>query len=449
MLKKAQATFRDNSDRIKRLVRESGWILAGQIVSIIGGLTLVKVLTGYLDPEEYGRLALGLTVASLVNQVVTGGVSNAVGRYYSIALEWGDIWGYLRAYRKLMIYAMLAIAFIGFILAILIYVVDEDYWFWLLVAVLSFSIISGYNSTFSSIQNAARQRSVVAFHSGLDTWLKIGFAIVAIYWLGTNSTTVVIGYIASAFFIALSQLFFLRRLIYSTEIRDNRISDNNWVKQMWQYLWPTMAGGLFNWGYYASQRWALEVFVSTDDVGKFYALTQIAYVPIVHAGSFFLSFLMPIMYSRIGDPKNKNRIENVLSIIIKIAVFGTFMTLLLSVFLFFTHGMIFELFVAEKYQGFSVYMPLLVIAAGFHQVSLSLSIYVLSQNKTRLFLRKDIIGNSIVVILNFIFTWAYGVVGLVLSMVIGAIIQLVWVVIIVSNSKESNGSFENSVAEAV
>ena len=49
--------------RIKRLAKEGGWILAGQIATVLGSLMLVRVLTEHLDPVQYGQLALGLTVA--------------------------------------------------------------------------------------------------------------------------------------------------------------------------------------------------------------------------------------------------------------------------------------------------------------------------------------------------------------------------------------------------
>ena len=60
--------------RAYRLAKEGSWILSGQISSVIGSLVLVRVLTEYLEPSEYGYLALGLTFASLVNQLVMVGL---------------------------------------------------------------------------------------------------------------------------------------------------------------------------------------------------------------------------------------------------------------------------------------------------------------------------------------------------------------------------------------
>ncbi len=79
------------SPRFQRLAKEGSWIVAGQIATVLGALVLVRVLTEYLEPAQYGQLALGLTVAGLVNQVVMGGVLAGIGRFYSIAAEANDL----------------------------------------------------------------------------------------------------------------------------------------------------------------------------------------------------------------------------------------------------------------------------------------------------------------------------------------------------------------------
>ena len=274
--------------RIKRLAKEGSWIVAGQIATVVGALVLVRVLTEHLDPAQYGQLALGLTIAGLVNQVAMGGVTSGIGRFYSISFEKGDLWGYLRASNRLMGYATLGASAIALVLMVGLFLTGQMQWLGLAAAALVFSILSGYNSALGGIQNAARQRAIVALHGGMDAWLKIGLAVGLVLWLGSSSTAVVIGYALSALLVTVSQLFFLRRLLRRHGGNTHNSSTEDWVRQMWLFSWPMMAGGVFNWGYYASQRWALELFVSTADVGKFYALTQITYSPISMAGALFI-----------------------------------------------------------------------------------------------------------------------------------------------------------------
>ena len=426
MIQNIAKKFPANWNRIRRLSKEGSWILAGQAASVLGALALVRVLTEYLQPEEYGRLALGLTIATLGNQVVTGGVCAGIGRFYSIATEKGDLNGYLRASYHLMGYATLAIGFIAVILISVLYVTGKSQWLELMAAVLVFSLLNGYNSALTGIQNAARQRAVVALHGGMNAWLKIGLAVSIILWLECNSTAVVIAYAVSTLLITGSQLLFLRRLLQRQGNAIYTDSNENWIRQMWLFSWPMMASGLFNWGYYASQRWALELFVSSADVGKFYALTQIAYTPISLAGSLFLSFIIPILYLRVGDPKNHDRVTYVRSIAFKMTGIGIGATLLMGSVAMIAHETIFRLLVAEKYQEYSSFMPIIVVAAGLLQSSIALGSILTTVNRTKALLPLAILGQSIIIVSNIIFTQNFGIDGLVYSMLGGACLHIIW-----------------------
>lgn len=421
--------------RFKRLAKEGSWIVIGQIASVLGSLVLVRVLTEYLEPMEYGQLALGLTIATLVNQVAMGGVTAGIGRFYSIAAEKGDLWGYFRASRRLMCYATLAVSVIAVIVITGLSVAGESRWLGLAAAVLVFSVLSGFNASLSAIQNAARQRAIVALHSGMDAWLKIGLAVGVMLWLGSSNVAVVVGYTISALLVTGSQLFFLKRLLQRNGSTNHSENNENWAWQMWLFSWPMMASGLFNWGYYASQRWALELFVSTAEVGKFYALTQIAYTPIALAGSLFLSFMTPILYSRAGDPRNHDRVTHVRALVFKMSGMGIGATLLLASITMLAHETIFSLLVAEQYREYSSFMPIVVLAAMLLQVSITMGLSISMQNKTKLFLSVNVIGNSIISMSNFYLTCHYGVNGLILSMIAGAILHLVWMTTLVLRSQ--------------
>ena len=417
--------------RIKRLITEGSWILAGQAMTVAGALALVRVLTENLDPVQYGQLGLALTLASLINQVAMGGVTAGIGRFYSISIDRGDLWGYLRASQRLMSYATFGICGVALVLITGLFVIGQQKWIGLVSAVLVFSIMSGYNSAFNSIQNAARQRAIVALHSGIDAWLKIGLAVGFALWLGASSLAVVIGFALSTLLITLSQIFFLWRLLllYPT-IVDKPIAED-WAKQMWLFSWPMMAGGLFSWGYYASQRWALELFVSTAEVGKFYALTQIAYTPISLGGSLFMSFLVPILYQRVADLGNHESVENVRNIVIKIAGVGVAATMLVTCISVFLHDEIFRLLVDRRYHELSSYMPLVVMSAGLLQASIALGSILATVNKTRKVISLAVYGQIIIIITNMTFTYFFGINGLVYSMVFGAALHIIWMYSIV------------------
>jgi len=156
------------SSRYYHLAKEGTWILLGQVSAVLGALVLVRVLTEYLDPVQYGRIALGLTVVGLVDQVAMGGLSNGISRFYSVAAEKQEFGGYVRASRRLIFFATLVVFGAGATLLTGLSLLGGDRWISLAAAALLFAVLSIYNSTLSGIQNAARQRAVVAFHGALD-----------------------------------------------------------------------------------------------------------------------------------------------------------------------------------------------------------------------------------------------------------------------------------------
>ena len=132
------------------------------------------------------------------------------------------------------------------------------------------ALLNGYNSSLNGIQNAARQRAIVALHGGLDAWLKIVLAVGAMIWIGTSSLAVVIGYACSALLVTLSQLVFLRRTMPPRNDPSTNRNPSQWRAQIWAMLpWPFSVFGVFTWMQQTSDRWSLGAFATTQDVGLY------------------------------------------------------------------------------------------------------------------------------------------------------------------------------------
>ena len=118
MLPRLARCYQTHQARIHRLSTESAWVVAGQIAVVAASLALVRVLTEHLDPNQYGQLALALTLGTLIGQVAFSGAMPGIMRFYSIANEKGEAWQYLRASVRMMGYSLLvAIALSGALLS--------------------------------------------------------------------------------------------------------------------------------------------------------------------------------------------------------------------------------------------------------------------------------------------------------------------------------------------
>lgn len=411
-------------NRLRRLAKEGGWIIIGQIAAVLGALVLVRVLTEYLEPTQYGQLALGLTIAGLVNQVVMGGVTAGIGRFYSIAAEKNDLPGYLHASCRLMGYATVAVVAIALVIMAGMLWLGYSQWMGLAAVALVLSILSGYNASLSGIQNAARQRAIVAFHSGLDAWLKIILAVSVMLWLGSSSTAVVMGYALSSLLITGSQFFFLRRLLPAKS--EHPPADARWGRQIWAYSWPFSVFGVFTWMQQISDRWALQSFASTQDVGLYAVLFQLGYIPVGLITGMAMSFLGPIFYQRSGDATDSVRNMSVHRIAWRFTIIGLLVTALASVTAFFLREWIFHLLVAAKYHAVSYLLPWMVLAGGIFAAGQMLALKLMSEMKSVTMTIAKIVTAILGVGLNIYGASQFGLQGVVGALVVFSVIYFFW-----------------------
>lgn len=411
--------------RFHRLAKEGSWILATQIASVLGSLLLVKVLTNYLEPSEYGQLALGLTAASLINQVVMAGLIAGIGRYYSIATEEGDLPGYIRATLRLLAVAALVVMVISLVLLVVLFWLGYFQWIGLVAAALVFSVFSGYSASLNSMQNAARQRATVAVLSGVDALLKILLAVGVMQLLGRSGTAVIIGYALSSLFVMGVQFCFLRRLS-SPQGKKKPQLHGNWETQIWKYSLPFSAWGVFTWAQQTSDRWALQNFSNTDEVGLYAVLFQLGYVPLGVVVSFAMSFIGPILYQRSGNASDHTRNTSVHLIAWRITFGGLLMTALAFVFTFLMHEWIFKLLVAARYRSVSYLLPWMVLAGGNFAASQMLALKLMSEMKSGAMTTVKIFTAVLCVSMNIFGAFWFGVQGVVAALVIFSIIYFFW-----------------------
>jgi len=422
--------------KIIRLIKEGGWILIGQVAAIAGALVSVRILTEYLSPAQYGHFALGLSIAVMINQLIFGGVSNAIGRYFSIASENGDLNGYKNASLKLIIYSTVLVVILGIFFIIGLWVGDLKNWIDITVAALIFSIITGVVGSISGLQNAARQRAVVAFFSGLEAWLKIGLAILIMYWLGKSSTAVMIGYACALTLILALQIISLKKLVKISNI--NYKENNKWIKKMLEYSLPFSIWGVFTAAQQASDRWSLQKYGSTVDVGHYAVLFQVGYTPISIITTLAINFLGPILFQRSGDATDKGRnndVERITWIFTLTSIVITTIAFTLAMAL---HEWIFSWLVAFQYQVVSNLLPWMVLAGGLYASGQMLALKFMSDLKSSALTAPKITTAIIGILLNIVGAVHAGINGVVYALCVSSALYFIWTVCLVRKIEKKN-----------
>lgn len=410
------------------LAKEGAWIVAGQVATVFGALLLVRMLTEYLDPVQFGQLALGLTAAVLVNQVVMGGVAASIGRFYSIAVEKNDLPGYLYGAGRLMLYATIAVLVIALLLMAGLFLFGYSHSIALVGVAFVYAVLNAYNSTLGGIQNAARQRAVVAIHGGIDAWLKILLSIGVVLWLGNSSISVILGYALSSLIVSVSQFFFLWRSLRSQDIKLG--VSTTWTGQMWGFSWPFCIFGIFTWMQIASDRWALQTFASTEAVGLYAVVFQLGYSPIGMATGMVMTFLGPILYQRSGSVADHARNESVHRISWQITFIGLAVTALAFVFTYALHEWIFNLLVAERYLSGSYLLPWVTMAGGLFAAGQLLALKLMSEMKPSVMTMAKVVTAILGVFINIYGASKFGANGVVAGLVAFSSIYFFWMALL-------------------
>lgn len=420
------------SERFRRLAKEGLWIVLGQAMAVLGALVGVRLLTELLDPAAYGELALGMTLATLVNQTVLGPLGNGVTRFYAPAVEQYDVGGYLNAVRRMVLSATGIIILVMLFSVAGLLIAGRLEWAAIAAVAFIFAILSGCNSILNGIQNAARQRSIVALHQGIESWARFLVAVGLMVWLGSTSTVAMGGYALSVILVLGSQYVFFRKLIpRRTATADKEII---WRHQIWAYSWPFATWGLFSWAQQVSDRWALGLFSTMQDVGLYAVLFQLGYYPISIATGMALQFFAPIFYQRAGDAGDTRRNANVDSLSWRLTALtlGVTGAAFLAVLLF--HAQIFRILVADKYGTVSHLLPWVMLASGVFAAGQTIALNLMSQMKTGRLIVPKIITALFGVTFNIAGAYWYGTAGIVIAGLLFSILYCVWMAALQTNS---------------
>lgn len=413
--------------KLARIKGELAWLLLGQAMAAVGGLVSVRLMTGLLSPAVYGELALGMTAALLVNQTLFGPISNGITRFYAPAMEQNEVASYLNAARKLVLNASGIVVLVAICSATALLLSGRTKWIALIMATLLYAVLNGYNGILSGIQNAARQRSVVALHQGIETWTRFLVAAVLVLWLGATSSVTMVGYTAGIIVVLISQYAFFQKI---ARLPSSAFPRTNWHDQILKYSWPFCTWSIFTWAQLSSDRWALGLFVSTKEVGLYAVLSQLGNYPISMASTMAIQLLAPIFYQHAGDGYDSGRNAKVDNLswrltFLMLAITGA---AFLAAMLF--HAQMFQVFVARKYASVSPLLSWMLLASGIFSASQTIELNLMSQMKTHTLITAKITTALLGVMLNFAGARWYGISGVVGAGVLVSACYFIWMVVL-------------------
>lgn len=422
------------SPRFRRLAKEGTWVVSGQIASVAGALVLVRVLTEYLSPTQYGNLALALTLGTLICQVAFSGVMPGILRFYTVAADKGDTHQYFVASRRMMLFSTFAALGLSVLLLIGLLLAGRAEWLGLVAIAIVFSILGSYNTTLSMIQNAARQRQVVALHGALDAWLKVLFVATLLSWTIKAGEVVIVSYLLSLLLVLGSQSIFIKRLIVQ-QAPGGSSEIHRWSSQIWLYSKPFVVFNMFTWLQASSDRWALETFATTQDVGLYTVLMQLGYAPISIVTGLAMTFISPILFQRSGDATEHARNDSASQLAWQLTLMALALTTVGFLLALFFHEWIFRLFVAEEYRPVSNLLPWMVLAGGLFAAGQVISLKLMSDMNTQALMAPKVVTAIAGTLLSFAGAYIAGLKGVVFALVAFSVLHLLWIGLVGARQK--------------
>jgi O-antigen/teichoic acid export membrane protein len=408
-----------------RLGVEAGWLLAANICTFAVGLFAVRALTGRMTPVEYGYVALANSVVMFANQAIFAPVSNAASRFYAIAREKStEAEYYLALLRMTAPFAAGACA---------VFVIAAPFLHARSLALLGagtfvWALAAGLNSVLDGIQNAARQRIIVAIHQAAAQGLRLiaAVALVATVHGVAKPGLAMMGFAAGAGVVLVSQLVVLRhRELAAIEWRG--ATSPAMSAPMWTYGAPFFAWGLFTWLQQFSDRWALQATVSTHELGIYQSFCQIGVAPITNLFAVGMQLIAPVAFAAAGDGSSAERLAESYRLIHRTALAGAVATLAAVYAATLLREPMARLLLAPAYRTKAFLIPSLMLAAGTFGVGQTLTLKLMTQGSVKRLLAPKIGSAAVGCLLMFLLAGKFGVAGVAGAQILTALGYTVWV----------------------
>jgi O-antigen/teichoic acid export membrane protein len=407
----------------KRFALEGGWVIAGQVSSVIGLLASLRVLTNVLSPAAFGEFTLGLTVAFFANQIIFGPVANGIARYYTIASQANQTSSYVAASGALLSRATALTIATGLLIAAGLWALDQHSWACIVLSATALAFSSGYSGALSTMLTAARHRAWVACQQGLEPWIKLMCAVGMVLGLGRTGASPLIGYALGHLASGLALRFVLARVVPADA--GSQVS-TDWGTQIRDYARPFLLFAFFTWANISSDRWALQHFAGTREVGLYAAAFMLGYSPMSTISAVLVQLAAPVIYqssNHAGPAQSLQLAKRQCDLLAGAILIVTGMAWLIA---FCFHGRLFDTFIAKDYRSASSLMPWMILAGGIFSAGEAAAVFLNSAMRTHLQIAPKITTALIGMGLNLLSARYFGSEGVVFSVLTFSILYFLW-----------------------
>jgi O-antigen/teichoic acid export membrane protein len=376
-----------------------------------------------LPPSVYGELALDLSIAALLAQVVVAPIGHASERYLAASLEGGHFSSFIASLRRMVRTSALIVVAIGLAMSVCAWWIAPERALSFALSATILALLTGLESVIDSSQNAARHRVVVAAHQGLRAWLRPVCVAMLVLVVGPSSVAAVLGYTVASAIVLLSQYVAFRRFRPGV---GTTCEDRDLYGEMIRYATPFALWGLLAWTQLSSDRWALQIFTNLEQVGLYSIVYQLGAYPMTVITTVLSQLFAPIIFARAGNASDRARAGNAMGMVFLLAASLVLITFVVTGIAWVGHDVIFATLVGPEYRSVSYLLPLAVLGSGLLGAGQVFGWIALVVHRPRLLLPPRIGATVLTLLLNGAGAYAFGITGVLLAQVASAIVYAGW-----------------------
>lgn len=408
-----------------RLARELGLVVAGQAGVAVVGLVGLRILTTLLVPSEFGRLALGLSIATLFAQVAFGPIAVATLRFAGRAFDEGQLAALLRDVDRLLAQATLLSAALTIVVGLVVAYFHLSDWLLLGVLCLWFASASGVLGSGLAVDASLRRRGWVAgMQVGSEAARFAGAAVVLLLVAARSAPAAMGGFALATSLSALVQRTRRRKDPSPHEASD--VNAGSRRADLLAFAKPLAVTGGLTWSQMASDRWSLNAMISTTQVGVYSVVYQIGVAPFTLLGSTIQQLLGPVVFQIAGAGTDRAAVRASHLYVLKAVAALITVTTVCALVSWRFHDRIFALLVGPKFAQYSALLPLGVIAGGLMASAQVVATTVMSRGDTSRLVLPKAVTAVLGAALNIAGAHFYGVKGVLAANVVFSIIFFAW-----------------------
>ncbi len=412
--------------RYAHLSKEVMWVIAGQSFALIGGVASVKLLTNLMSPVNYGELALGMAVAGMINMFLFGPLAAVVLRFHSVCLERGTLLEYFYVLKRVHLQLLVCLVGLTAPAGIAVFWQSGFTWAALVVTAIMFGIIMGFQASLQGLLAAVRDRKGTAVFQAADVWLRLLCALLLLRLFGVNGNTALIGYIIGGVLVISMQarLPQLKERLAINIYRPLNDVEKRLAKDFMWYGLPILSFAALAVISQYSDRWILQYFSGTKQVGIYAVLYQAASAPVLFISSISSQVVVPVLFGKMGDNDSASKILFGYRLVNLCGAMLAAMFLIFGVGLNYFGEMLVRLISNPIYAQNNALFLIIYASVALFNLGQFYASFGLGRNLSRIYFVPKAIQALSLIVIGIYATRLYGVMGIAYALLLSSVLHM-------------------------